>query len=157
MSARRSLGGILADKAAKCAASKHRRRVGDSRRRKRRRGSDVSSDTSSGSNKRGAFDLAPSRDGNRIQVTSEREPGKSSKSFWRNVEVRTRVAVMSWPLVFCSIDKCVSRCPSTVINQPPKQQGIANQRNASTPCLQVTFVSSSLDHAAPEGGSNGSG
>ena len=44
MSARRSLGGILADQAAKRAGSKHRGRVGDSRRRKRRRGSDVSSD-----------------------------------------------------------------------------------------------------------------
>ena len=72
MSVRRSPDDSLTDKAAMRAGSKRRGRVGDSRRRKRRRGSDVSSDTSSGFDKRSAFD----RDGNRIQVTSERDSGR---------------------------------------------------------------------------------
>ena len=68
-------------------------------RRRKRSGSDVSSDTSSGSDKRGAFDLVPSRDGKRIQVTSEREPGKLLASGLQQIkkflEVRTRLAVMA--------------------------------------------------------------
>ena len=56
---------------------------------KRKRGRDASSGTSSGSDKGDAFDLVSSRDGNRIQVTSERELGKllasglqQIKKFW---------------------------------------------------------------------------
>ena len=73
MSARRSLGGLLTNKAAKRAGSKFHKRW-DSRRRKRKRGSDVSSGTSRDSDKSSAFDLVPSSDRNRFQVTSEREP-----------------------------------------------------------------------------------
>ena len=47
VSARRSLGGLLADKAAKRAGSRYRKREAHYRRRKRKRGSDPSSNTSS--------------------------------------------------------------------------------------------------------------
>ena len=71
----RSLGGLLADEAAKCAAIKYRKREEMSRQRKRRRFSDVSGDTLSEIDKEDTG-LVPSRDGNRIQITGEREPGK---------------------------------------------------------------------------------
>ena len=100
----------MADKASKRAGRKNHKRDGGSRRPKRNRGSDASSGTSSDSDKGHAFDLVSSRDGNRIPVASEREPGKllasglqQIKSFWRSVEGRTaRPTVMSWPLVCCS-------------------------------------------------------
>ena len=69
MSARRYLGGLLSNKAAKRAGNRNRKRE------KRKRGSDASSNTSSDAD-RGEFGLVPSRDGNRIQVTGEREPEK---------------------------------------------------------------------------------
>ena len=75
LSARRSLGRLLADKAAKRAGNKNRKREELSRQRKRRRFSDVSSDTLSETDKEDAG-LVPSHDGNRIQITGEREPGK---------------------------------------------------------------------------------
>ena len=72
LSARRSLGGLMADKAVKRAGNRYRKRE-DHSRRKRRRGSDASSNTSSDAD-RGEFGFVPSCDGNRIQVTGE--PGK---------------------------------------------------------------------------------
>ena len=98
-------------------------------------GSDASSGTSSGSDKGDAFDLVSARYGNRIQVTSESEPGKLlasglQQSFWRTVEAWTaRPTVMSWPLVCCSV---------------------------SMPCSRVTFLTWELAHAAFESGSEGS-
>ena len=65
----------MADKATKRAGNKYRKREELSRQRKRRRFSDVSGDTLSETDKEDAG-LVPSRDGNRIQITGEREPGK---------------------------------------------------------------------------------
>ena len=65
----------MADKAAERAGSKYRKREELSRQRKRRRFSDVSSDTLSETDKEDAG-FVPSRDGNRIQITGEREPGR---------------------------------------------------------------------------------
>ena len=86
MSARRSLGGLLADKASKRAGRKHHKRDRGSRRPKRKRSSDARSGTSSLSDKGNAFDLVSARDGNRIQVTSQREPGKLLALGLRHVE-----------------------------------------------------------------------
>ena len=55
----------MVDNAAKRAGNRYRKREDHSRRRKRKRGSNASSNTSS-----------DARDGNRIQVTGEGEPGK---------------------------------------------------------------------------------
>ena len=61
--------------AAKRAGSRYRKRGDHSRRRKRKRGGDASSNTSSDA-ARGEIGLVPYGDGNRIQVTGEREPVK---------------------------------------------------------------------------------
>ena len=91
------------DKAAKRAGNRYRKREDYSRRRKRRRGSDASSNTSSEAD-RGDFGSGSPRDGNRIQVTGERESGKLLEKVICHcvVEQVTTPAMMSWPLVFCS-------------------------------------------------------
>ena len=70
LTARRSLGGLLVDRAA--VRSEMRRSLN---RKKRKRVNDCSR-VASVTDDTGVFSLAPSRDGNRIQVTSERAPGK---------------------------------------------------------------------------------
>ena len=119
--------GSLADKAAKRAGNRCRKREDHSRRRQRKRGSDASSNTSSDAD-RGEFGLVPLHDGSRIQVTGEREPGKllvsglqQIKSYLSmrggaggdgsNDELATGVLQY--------LEKRVPRCSPTVFNESP--------------------------------------
>ena len=100
----------------------------------------------------------------RPQVTSEREPGKLLASGLQQIkkflEVRTRVAVMSWPLVFCR------QYLTSVFRgaHPQSSMSLRNRRELRTAaeCIDALLVGdlphlADLAHVPPDGGSNGSG
>ena len=115
MSARRSLGGLFADKASKRAGRKHHKRDRGSRRSKHKRGSDASSGTSS--DKGDAFHQVCSRDGNRQGSRLRTTPASFDLNEW----LLLVVAGLNW----LHIVGLGGRDPPICCGPPSKVQGEA--------------------------------
>ena len=120
--------------------------------------------TSSGSDKRGAFDVAPSRDGNRMQVTSEREPGKLLASGLQQMFLAQRGG--SDEGGSDELAAGVLQCLTSVFHgaHPQSSMSLRNSRELRTiaECIDALLAGDlphlgRRAHAPPEGGSNGSG